>query len=62
MIGGVFEPTTPGFREERLLDETGAEIIVRYSGEPSRERYEFLRDYLEFKLKRMREVPQKITM
>jgi hypothetical protein len=42
------------WREERLLDETGEEIFVRYKGEPSKERYEFIRDYLDFKLKRMK--------
>ena len=30
----------PEWREERLLDETGEEIFVRYKGEPSKERYE----------------------
>jgi hypothetical protein len=34
--------------------ETGEEIFVRYKGEPSKERYEFIRDYLDFKLKRMK--------
>jgi hypothetical protein len=42
------------WREERLLDETGEEIFVRYKGDPSKERYEFIRDYLDFKLKRMK--------
>jgi hypothetical protein len=31
------------------LDEEGEEIFVRYKGEPSKERYEFIRDYLDFK-------------
>jgi hypothetical protein len=44
----------PEWREERLLDETGEEIFVRYKGDPSKERYEFIRDYLDFKLKRMK--------
>jgi hypothetical protein len=34
----------------------GAEIVVRWSGELGKQ-YEFLRDYLEFKLNRMWEVP-----
>jgi len=42
------------WREERLLDEAGEEIFVRYKGEPSKERYEFIRDYLDFKVKRMK--------
>lgn len=47
-------PLGPEWREERLLDETGEEIFVRYKGEPSKQRYEFIRDYLDFKLKRMK--------
>jgi len=42
------------WREERLLDEAGEEIFVRYNGDPSKERYEFIRDYLDFKVKRMK--------
>jgi hypothetical protein len=42
------------WREERLLDEAGEEIFVHYKGEPSKERYEFIRDYLDFKIKRMK--------
>jgi hypothetical protein len=40
--------------DERLLDEAGEEIFVRYRGAPSKERYEFIRDYLDFKVKRMK--------
>jgi hypothetical protein len=42
------------WREERLLDEAVEEIFVRYKGEASKERYEFIRDYLDFKIKRMK--------
>ena len=42
------------WREERLLDESGEEIFVRYKGEPSKGRYEFTRDYLDLKVKRMK--------
>jgi len=42
------------WREERLLDDTGEEIFIRYKGDPSKERYEFIRDYLDFKLKRIK--------
>ena len=37
-----------------MLDEAGEEIFVRYKGEPSKERYEFILDYLDFKVKRMK--------
>jgi hypothetical protein len=49
------EPAPTGdWREERLLDEAGEEIFVRYKGDPSKKRYEFIRDYLDFKVKRMK--------
>lgn len=48
------DPLPAEWREERLLDEAGEEIFMRYKGEPSKERYEFIRDYLDFKLKRMK--------
>lgn len=39
--------------EERLIDDGGEEIKIHYRGEPSRERYEFIRDYLAFKIARL---------
>jgi hypothetical protein len=47
-------PLEEGWHEERLLDDDGKEIFIKYKGEPSRDRYEFIRDYLDFKLKRMK--------
>ncbi|MFP5518050.1 MAG: hypothetical protein ACLGJC_33845 [Alphaproteobacteria bacterium] len=38
---------------ETLRDEGGSEIVINFGAEPTAETYEFLRDYLEFKLKRM---------
>jgi hypothetical protein len=43
-----------GWKEERLIDDGGEEILIRYRGEPSLERYTFIRDYLDFKLSRMK--------
>jgi hypothetical protein len=43
-----------GWQEERLLDDEGGEIFIRYEGEVSVERYEFIRDYLDFKLSRLK--------
>jgi hypothetical protein len=43
-----------GWQEERLLDDGGGEIFIRYEGEASAERYEFIRDYLDFKLSRLK--------
>jgi hypothetical protein len=42
------------WREERLLDDAGEEIFIRYKGDSSKERYEFIRDYLDFKIKRIK--------
>lgn len=50
----ALDPLPADWREERLLDEKGDEGFVRYKGEPSKERYEFIRDYLDFKLKQMK--------
>lgn len=48
-----FAPATDGWKEERLIDDGGEEIFIRYRGEPTAERYTYIRDYLDFKLKRM---------
>jgi hypothetical protein len=53
---GKLAPTLPlesSWHEERLIDDTGDEVLVRYKGEPSVERYEFIRDYLDFKVQRL---------
>ena len=42
-----------GWKEERLIDDGGKEIFIRYKGEPTPERYTYIRDYLDFKLLRM---------
>lgn len=43
-----------GWKEERLIDDGGEEIFIRYKGEPTPERYTYIRDYLDFKLSRMK--------
>ena len=42
-----------GWSEERLIDDGGDEIKIRYRGKASLERYEFIRDYLDFKIQRL---------
>ncbi len=44
----------PGWKEERLVDDAGEETFLSYTGELSLERYEFIRDYLEFRIKRLK--------
>lgn len=50
------EPTSvpEGWKEERLIDDGGEEIFIRYRGEPTAERYTYIRDYLDFKLSRIK--------
>jgi hypothetical protein len=43
-----------GWKEERLIDDSGDETFITYKGEPSVERYEFIRDYLEFRINRLK--------
>lgn len=43
-----------GWREERLIDDSGDEILLIYKGDPTESRYEFVRDYLDFKISRLR--------
>ncbi|WP_292077502.1 MULTISPECIES: hypothetical protein [Brevundimonas] len=43
-----------GWKEERLIDDDGDETFISYKGEPSVERYEFIRDYLTFRIGRLR--------
>lgn len=46
-----------GWKEERLIDDEGDETFISYKGEPSVERYEFIRDYLEFRISRLKPKP-----
>lgn len=43
-----------GWKEERLIDDAGDETFISYKGEPSVERYEFIRDYLDFRIGRLK--------
>ena len=42
-----------GWHEERLIDDSGEEIFVRFKHKPSSEHYAYIRDYYGFKLARM---------
>ena len=48
------EPKGLGWKEERLIDDAGEETFLSYKGEPSVERYEFIRDYLDFRIQRLK--------
>jgi hypothetical protein len=52
------EPITTGQSKtsamvERLIDDSGSQIVLQFDKEPSAASYEYLRDYLDFKLKRI---------
>ena len=47
------EAVPEGWHEERLIDDSGEEIFVRFKGQPSSKRYEYVRDYYDFKIKRV---------
>jgi hypothetical protein len=49
----------PSSREERILDDDGNAIIVKFPGEPTVETYEFLKDYLEFRIQRLSRAAKK---
>jgi hypothetical protein len=50
---GKDSPLPIGWSEETLIDDGGEEIKIRYQGKASVERYEFIRDYLAFKIARL---------
>ena len=43
-----------GWKEERLIDDAGEETLLTYKGELTVSRYEFIRDYLEFRIGRLK--------
>jgi hypothetical protein len=49
----LVEPDEP-WNEERLIDADGEMIFIRYKGKPSLDRYEYIRDYLDLKIRRMK--------
>lgn len=61
----LMEETRPaskaGWKEERLVDDGGDETFLSYKGEPSLERYEFIRDYLEFRISRIKKATARGT-
>ncbi|MCX7314897.1 MAG: hypothetical protein NTV56_25145, partial [Alphaproteobacteria bacterium] len=48
----------PEGREERIMDDDGNSIVVRFPFEPTLETYDFLKDYLEFRIARLRRTSQ----
>jgi hypothetical protein len=41
------------WQEEKLIDDSGESIFIRYRGKATPDRYRYIRDYLDFKLGRM---------
>ena len=50
---GLVDDEYYGEDDEYYADEYGEPILIRYRGKPSRKRYEFIRDFLELKIKRL---------
>jgi len=48
------EHAPAGWGEETLIDDSGDEIKILYRGKASLDRYEFIRDYLDFKINRLK--------
>lgn len=61
LIGGNHSDQSPeridysslDWSEESLIDDGGDEIKIRYRGKATLARYEFIRDYLDFKIQRL---------
>jgi hypothetical protein len=53
------DPPKEEWHEERLIDDGGEEIFIRYEGQPSVARYEYIRDYLSFKIERLKKQASK---
>ena len=58
ILAGGREEVISG-REERILDDDGNAIVVKFPGEPTVETYEFLKDYLEFRIQRLSRTTKK---
>lgn len=50
---GASAGTPEVWSEETLIDDGGNEIKIKYLGKATLERYEFIRDYLDFKIARL---------
>lgn len=54
----AIRPPADGWKEERLIDDAGEETLLTYKGELSIERYEFIRDYLDFRIQRLKKASE----
>lgn len=53
-IEGIKPPATKVGRVERIIDPEGLDIVLQFSGEPTYDSYEFLRDYIDLRMKRIK--------
>ena len=51
-------PPTKTGRIERIIDPEGLDIVLQFSGEPTYDSYEFLRDYIDLRMKRIKREPE----
>jgi hypothetical protein len=53
-VGGGAQGLKGAARTERIIDPEGMDIVLQFSGEPTSDSYEFLRDYIDLRLKRIK--------
>ena len=51
----IVVPKTPiSVRTERVIDPAGLDILLQFNGEPSLDSYEFLKDYIDLRIKALK--------
>ena len=50
----VVSKTPASVRTERVIDPAGLDILLQFNGEPSLDSYEFLKDYIELRIKALK--------
>lgn len=55
---GVASPPVSAGRQERIMDDDGNSIVLNFPFEPTLETYDFLKDYLEFRITRLKRTTQ----
>jgi hypothetical protein len=73
VISGSITPPSPppitqpplvpsGGRQEKIADDDGNQIVLTFPAEPTIETYEFVKEYLEFRIARLQKASARITL